>query len=141
RPKARGQGAPGVPISELAVEGVVDEIAKKLGLDPIELRMLNAAREGTKAAYGPKFGPIGLEETLNSIKKTEHWNTPLRKWQGRGVASGFWFNIGGETCASLTNNQDGTVSLMARTPGIGGPPAALPHAGPDQLRSPYDQLP
>jgi hypothetical protein len=42
--------------------------------------MMNAAREGTKAAYGPKFGPIGLEETLNAIKKTEHWNTPLRKW-------------------------------------------------------------
>ena len=60
----------------------MDEIAKKLGIDPIELRMMNAAREGTKAAYGPKFGPIGLEETLNSIKKTEHWNTPLRQVAG-----------------------------------------------------------
>ena len=99
-PKVAAYRAPGAPISEYAVESVVDEIAKKLGLDPIELRMMNAAREGTKAAYGPKFGPIGLEETLNSIKKTEHWNTPLRKWQGRGVASGFWFNIGGETYAS-----------------------------------------
>ena len=103
----------------------MDEIAKKLGLDPIELRMMNAAREGTKAAYGPKFGPIGLEETLNSIKKTEHWNTPLRKWQGRGVASGFWFNIGGETCASLTVNEDGTLSLVAGTPDIGGLRASL----------------
>ena len=102
RPKVAAYRAPGAPISEFAVESVVDEIAKKLEIDPIELRMKNAAREGTKAAYGPKFGPIGLEETLNAIKKTEHWNTPLRKWQGRGVASGFWFNIGGETCASLT---------------------------------------
>ena len=120
RPKVAAYRAPGAPISEFAVESVVDEIAKKLGLDPIELRMMNAAREGTKAAYGPKFGPLGLEETLNSIKKTEHWNTPLRKWQGRGVASGFWFNIGGETCASLTINEDGTVSLVAGTPDIGG---------------------
>src|SRR2546422_1137075 len=120
RPKVAAYRAPGAPISEFAVESVVDEIAKKLGLDPIELRMMNAAREGTKAAYGPKFGPIGLEETLNSIKKTEHWNTPLRKWQGRGVASGFWFNIGGETCASLTVNEDGTVALMDGKPGNGG---------------------
>ena len=125
RPKVAAYRAPGAPISEFAVESVVDEIAKKLGLDPIELRLMNAAHEGTKAAYGPKFGPIGLEETLNSIKKTEHWNTPLRKWQGRGVASGFWFNIGGETSASLTVNEDGTVSLMAGTPDIGGLRASL----------------
>jgi CO/xanthine dehydrogenase Mo-binding subunit len=140
RPKVAAYRAPGAPISEFAVESVVDEIAKKLGLDPIELRMMNAAREGTKAAYGPKFGPIGLEETLNSIKKTEHWNTPLRKWQGRGVASGFWFNIGGETCVSLTVNEDGTVSLMAGTPDIGGLRASLAMVAADELGVEYDKV-
>src|SRR3989475_1762305 len=139
RPKVAAYRAPGAPISEFAVESVVDEIAKKLGLDPIELRMMNAAREGTKAAYGPKFGPIGMEETLNSIKKTEHWNTPLRKWQGRGVASGFWFNIGGETCASLTVNEDGTVSLMAGTPDIGGFRASLAAVAAGRLGVPYGE--
>ncbi len=140
RPKVAAYRAPGAPISEFAVESVVDEIAKKLGIDGIQLRMMNAAREGTKAAYGPKFGPLGLEETLNSIKKTEHWNTPLRKWQGRGVASGFWFNIGGETCASLTINEDGTVSLMAGTPDIGGLRAALTNVVADELGIPYDKV-
>ena len=140
RPKVAAYRAPGAPISEFAVESVVDEIAKKLGLDPIELRLMNAAHEGTKAAYGPKFGPIGLEETLNSIKKTEHWNTPLRKWQGRGVASGFWFNIGGETSASLTVNEDGTVSLMAGTPDIGGLRASLAMVAADELGIPYDKV-
>src|SRR2546425_754285 len=140
RPKVAAYRAPGAPISEFAVESVVDEIAKKLGLDPIDLRMMNAAREGTKAAYGPKFGPIGLEETLNSIKNTEHWNTPLRKWQGRGVASGFWFNIGGETCASLTVNEDGTISLMAGTPDIGGLRASLTMVAADELGVEYDKV-
>ena len=140
RPKVAAYRAPGAPISEFAVESVVDEIAKKLGLDPIELRMMNAAREGTKAAYGPKFGPIGLEETLNSIKKTEHWNTPLRKWQGRGVASGFWFNIGGETSVSLTVNEDGTISLMAGTPDIGGLRASLAAVAADELGVEYDKV-
>src|SRR3989442_13797964 len=125
RPKVAAYRAPGAPISEFAVESVVDEIAKKLGLDPIELRMMNAAREGTKAAYGPKFGPIGMEETLNSIKKTEHWNTPLRKWQGRGVASGFWFNIGGGTWAVLPIKEGGTGVLIAGKPDIGGARASL----------------
>jgi CO/xanthine dehydrogenase Mo-binding subunit len=140
RPKVAAYRAPGAPISEFAVESVVDEIAKKLGLDPIELRMMNAAHEGTRAAYGPKFGPIGLEETLNSIKKTEHWNTPLRKWQGRGVASGFWFNIGGETSASLTVNEDGTVSLVAGTPDIGGLRASLASVAADELGIPYEKV-
>src|SRR5258707_5003107 len=102
--------------------------------------MMNAAHEGTKAAYGPKFGPIGLEETLNSIKKTEHWNPPLRKWQGRGVASGFWFNIGGETTVSLTVNEDGTVSLMAGTPDIGGLRASLAAVVSDELGVPYEKV-
>ena len=52
------------PISEYGVECVVDELAQAIGMDPIELRMKNAAKEGTKAAYGPTFGPIGFEATL-----------------------------------------------------------------------------
>src|SRR2546427_304080 len=123
RPKVAAYRAPGAPISEFAVESVVDELAKKLEIDPVELRLQNAAREGTKAAYGPKFGPIGLVDTLHAVEKTNHYTTPLEENQGRGVASGFWFNIGGETCASLTVNEDGTVSLVAGTPDIGGPPA------------------
>src|SRR5215470_4057135 len=140
RPKVAAYRAPGAPISEFAVESVVDEIAKKLGLDPIELRLQNAAREGTKAAYGPKFGPIGLVDTLHAVEKTNHYTTPLDQWQGRGVASGFWFNIGGETCVSLTVNEDGTVSLMAGTPDIGGLRASLAAVAADELGVPYDKV-
>src|SRR5438132_681567 len=129
-----------VTASEIGAEAAVGDSGAKPRLDPMELRVINAAREGTKAAYGPKFGPIGLEETLKSIKKTEHWNTPLRKWQGRGVASGFWFTSGGETCASLTINEDGTVSLMAGTPDIGGLRASLSMVAADELSIPYDKV-
>jgi CO/xanthine dehydrogenase Mo-binding subunit len=140
RPKVAAYRAPGAPISEFAVESVVDEIAQKLDVDPVELRLQNAAREGTKAAYGPKFGPIGLVDTLHAVEKTNHYTTPLAPWQGRGVASGFWFNIGGETCASLTVNEDGTVSLMAGTPDIGGLRASLAAVAADELGVPYDKV-
>src|SRR5215510_5906403 len=140
RPKVAAYRAPGAPISEFAVESVVDEIAKKLDIDPVEFRLGNAAREGTKAAYGPKFGPIGLTETLHAVTKTDHYTTPLDEWQGRGVASGFWFNIGGETCASLTVNEDGTVSLMAGTPDIGGLRASLAMVAADELGVPYEKV-
>src|SRR5262249_24199338 len=120
RPKVAAYRAPGGPISEFAVESVIDEIAGKLGVDPIEMRLKNAAKQGTRAAYGPKFGPIGMVETLAAAKAHAHWRTPLKKNQGRGVASGFWFNIGGETSVSLSLNEDGTLSLTAGTPDIGG---------------------
>ena len=125
RPKAAAYRAPGAPQSEFAVESVIDELAKRIGMDPVELRLKNAAREGARAAYGPTFGPIGLVETLEAAKAHEHYHAPLQPGHGRGVASGFWFNIGGETCATLNLGEDGTIALVAGTPDIGGSRASL----------------
>jgi CO/xanthine dehydrogenase Mo-binding subunit len=140
RPKVAAYRAPGGPISEYAVESVVDEIARKIGMDPIELRLKNAAKEGTKAAYGPKFGPVGLVETLEAAKGHAHWRTPLKKNQGRGIASGFWFNIGGETAVSMSLNEDGTLSLTAGTPDIGGLRASLCMMAAEELGVDLDKI-
>ncbi|MSP67507.1 MAG: xanthine dehydrogenase family protein molybdopterin-binding subunit [Alphaproteobacteria bacterium] len=120
RPKVAAYRAPGAPISEYAVECALDELADQLKIDPLDLRLKNAAKEGTRAVYGPKFGPIGMVETLEAAKNHAHYTAKLGPNQGRGVASGFWFNIGGETCASINVNEDGTVSLIIGTPDIGG---------------------
>ncbi len=125
RPKAAAYRAPGAPQSEFAVESVVDELAKRIGMDPIELRLKNAAKEGTKAAYGPTFGPIGFVSTLEAARSHDHYGAPLAPNRGRGMASGFWFNIGGETCATLNLGEDGTIALVAGTPDIGGSRASL----------------
>ncbi|NJO33436.1 MAG: molybdopterin-dependent oxidoreductase, partial [Rhodospirillales bacterium] len=140
RPKVAAYRAPGGPISEFAVESVIDEIARKIGMDPIELRLKNAAKQGTKAAYGPKFGPVGFVETLEAAKSHAHWRTPLKKNQGRGIASGFWFNIGGETSVSLQLNEDGTLSLTAGTPDIGGLRASLCMMAAEELGVDLDKV-
>ena len=134
RPKVAAYRAPGGPISTYGVESVVDEIAEKLGMCPIELRLKNAAKEGTRAAYGPKFGPVGLVECLEAAKDSDHWKAPLGPNQGRGVAAGFWFNIGGETTVSLQLNEDGTLTLMAGTPDIGGLRASLCMMAAEELK-------
>lgn len=120
RSKVAPYRAPGAPMSAFGVESVIDEIAKMLGIDPIEFRLRNAAREGTCAVYGQTFGPIGLIDTLMCAKSHDHFKAPLGPNQGRGVASGFWFNIGGATSAAITVNEDGTVTLIQGTPDIGG---------------------
>ena len=140
RPKVAAYRAPGAPISEYAVESVLDELAKKLGIDPIDFRLKNAAKEGTRAAYGPKFGPIGLVETLEQAKAHDHYKAPLGPNQGRGVASGFWFNIGGETCAAINISEDGTATLMAGTPDIGGSRATLCQMAAEELGIDYDKV-
>ena len=140
RPKVAAYRAPGGPISEFAVESVIDEIAQRLGLDPIEFRLKNAAKEGTKAAYGPKFGPIGLVQTLEAAREHPNYRVPLKANQGRGVASGFWFNIGGETCATLNLSEDGTVNLVAGTPDIGGLRASLAMMAAEELGIEMDKV-
>ena len=140
RPKVAAYRAPGAPISEYAVESAVDELALKLDIDPVDLRLMNAAKEGTRAAYGPKFGPIGYVKILEEAKDLEQYSTKLGPNQGRGVASGFWFNIGGETCAALQLNVDGTLNLMIGTPDIGGSRASMALMAAETLGVDYDDV-
>jgi CO/xanthine dehydrogenase Mo-binding subunit len=125
RPKCNAYRAPGAPIAAFSVESVMDEVAGALGMDPIEFRLKNAAREGTKAAYGPTFRRIGYEETLRAALDHPHYKAPLGPNQGRGVASGFWFNVGGESSAQVTVNEDGTVMVTTGHPDIGGSRASM----------------
>ncbi len=140
RPKVAAYRAPGAPISEYAVECLVDELAGELGMDPVDLRLKNAAVEGTRAAYGPKFGPIGYQEILEKAKDLDQYKTKLGPNQGRGVASGFWFNIGGETCASLALSEDGTLNMMTGTPDIGGSRASLALMAAEMLGVEYEDV-
>ena len=125
RPKVAAYRAPGAPIGAYPVECVLDELAAALKIDPLVLRQKNAAKAGTKAAYGPTFGRIGFEETLQAALEHPHYKIPLGPNQGRGVASGFWFNAGGEFSAQVYINEDGTVVVVTGHPDIGGSRASM----------------
>ena len=126
KPKTAAYRAPGATNSTLATETIIDEIAKKLSLDPIELRLMNASKEGTRRADGPKFPKIGCIELLEAMKNHPHWNSPIEeKNMGRGIAIGFWFNGGGPSNCSIGVNQDGTINLVEGSPDIGGSRASI----------------
>src|SRR5665811_1628136 len=65
------------PIGAYAVECVMDELAEALKMDPLELRLKNAAKQGTKAAHGPVFPRIGYVETLEAAKAHPHYTCLL----------------------------------------------------------------
>jgi CO/xanthine dehydrogenase Mo-binding subunit len=140
RPQAAAYRAPGAPVAAFAVESAMDELADTLGIDPLELRIKNAAVEGTQAPYGVKFPKIGCLETLREAQATEHYNMPLGPNQGRGVASGFWFNIGGQSSASVMVNPDGTVIVATGSPDIGGSRASMALMAAEVLGIDYENI-
>ena len=125
KPKTAAYRAPGAPNAAFAVEQAVDELAEKLGMDPLELRLKNAAKEGTRRVDGPTFNRVGLVETLEAMRDHPHYSAPLGENQGRGVAIGFWFNIGFDSAVNLAVNADGTVNLTEGSTDIGGTRASI----------------
>ena len=140
RSKVAAYRAPGAPIGAYAVECVLDELAEALGIDPLELRLRNAAREGTKAAHGPVYPRIGFEETIRAAMEHPHYRAPLGPNQGRGVASGFWFNAGGESSAQVNVNEDGTVVVITGHPDIGGSRASTANVTAELLGIDYRKV-
>ncbi|HQU46809.1 MAG TPA: xanthine dehydrogenase family protein molybdopterin-binding subunit, partial [Pirellulales bacterium] len=121
KPKTAAYRAPGATQAAFAAEQVVDELAEKLGMDPIDLRLKNAACEGTKRVGWPAYPKIGFIETLQTAKNHPHYKSPISgKNRGRGIAAGFWFNIGLKSSASASVNPDGTVTLVEGSTDIGG---------------------
>jgi CO/xanthine dehydrogenase Mo-binding subunit len=125
RPKAVAYRAPGAPISAFAVESTLDILARELGVEPLALREQNAAGQGTRTAHGPTFGVVGFKQTLEAARNHPQFKAPLGPNQGRGIASGFWFNVGGESTAAVSVNEDGTVTVTSGAPDIGGSRASL----------------
>jgi CO/xanthine dehydrogenase Mo-binding subunit len=140
RPKVAAYRAPSAPMAAFAVESVIDEIANKIGVDPVAMRIKNAAKEGTKSSYGPVYGPIGIGPTLEAAKSHPHMKAPLKKNQGRGMACGFWFNFGGQTCTSININPDGTAVVAVGTIDVGGSRASMSLMAAEELGIPYENV-
>lgn len=121
KPKTQAYRAPGATQAAFACETVIDEIAEQLSIDPIELRLMNAAKEGTRRVDGPVYPRVGLVELLQAARDSEHWKSPLEgPNRGRGIAAGFWFNCGLKSSVNAHVNADGTVSLTEGSTDIGG---------------------
>ena len=140
RPKVAAYRAPGAPIASFAVESAMDDLARKLGKDPIALREQNGARNGTKTHYGPTHQNIGFLATLEAAKSSAHWKSALKPGQGRGIACGFWFNIGGESSAAVHVAEDGSVNAVSGSPDIGGSRASIGMMVAEVLQIPAERV-
>ncbi len=126
KPHTQAYRAPGGTNAAFASETVVDELCEKLGMDPLEFRLLNAAKEGDRRANGVAFPRIGFVETLEAARAHPHYSAPLEgQFVGRGLAAGYWGNYGGKSSASGAVNKEGSVRLVEGSVDIGGSRASI----------------
>ena len=124
--KTAAYRAPGTPAGMFPGEATMNELAERLDLDPLELRLHNAAREGTVRSNGQLHRSIGNVEVMEAIRDHPHYRSELQgDNEGRGISLGFWGNGGNETSSSASVNPDGTVNLVLGSVDIGGTRAAI----------------
>jgi len=126
RPKTAAYRAPGATNAAFGLETVLDELAEQCGIDPIDLRIMNAAHEGTPSMMGMAYKRIGFIEVCEALKNSPHYKSKLTgKNRGRGVGFGFWFNAGLQSSALVNIHADGTASVVTGNPDIGGSRASM----------------
>ena len=133
--------APGATNAEFASETVVDELAQQLNIDPIEFRLMNAAKEGTRKVDGTSFPRIGFVEVLEALKDHDHWKSPIEGDNvARGFACAYWMNAGLQSAVNLAVNSDGRVSLTEGSPDIGGSRASISMQAAEILGIPAEDI-
>ena len=124
--KVQAYRAPGQPQGAFAVEPVIDELAETLGMDPMELRLKNAVKEGDRMPNGVAHLRFGLREMEEAMKSHDHYLAPLAgPNQGRGVAVGYRWQGGQSSSATINVNSNGTINLITGSVDIGGTRTAV----------------
>ena len=119
--KVQAYRAPGQPQGCFAVEPVIDELAEKLGMDPMDFRLKNVVKEGDRMPTGVPHTRFGCREMEEAMKAHPHYSAPLGgPNQGRGTAVGFRWQGGQASSATINVNNDGTINLITGSVDIGG---------------------
>jgi len=124
--KVQAYRAPGQPQGAFAVEPVIDELAEKLGMDPLEFRLKNAVKEGDRMPNGVAHARFGCKEIQEAMKAHPHYSAPLGgPNRGRGVALGYRWQAGQSSSATINVNSNGTINLITGSVDIGGSRTAV----------------
>ncbi|HEY5094294.1 MAG TPA: xanthine dehydrogenase family protein molybdopterin-binding subunit [Candidatus Eremiobacteraceae bacterium] len=116
--------APGGPQANFAKELHLDEIARKLGIDPLEFRLKNAWREGDESPSGQRLTSVSVVDVLQKAADAIGWDKPRASGSGRGIGATWWFSSCGLSEARVEVLTDGRVRVISGNPEIGTGSAA-----------------
>ena len=120
--------APTSPTAFMAAETLFDEAASRLGMDPIELRLMNAAKAGDLMPDESEFENIGMIETLEAVREHPLWknrDNSRKNGRGVGVAIGGWMGGLEPGAAACKLNRDGVLQVQIGTADLSGTPTSF----------------
>ena len=139
----------GNPQTAFASEANLDDLAAKLGMDPLDLRLKNAMRPGDTWVGGQKVEACGLVECLEKLRKQSDWDkrrtspTPANPGKKRGIGVACLSHISGvlATSAIVRLLEDGSFSLNTGAVDIGqGSDTTLAQICAGSLRVPLERV-
>ncbi|HET6516000.1 MAG TPA: xanthine dehydrogenase family protein molybdopterin-binding subunit [Thermodesulfovibrionales bacterium] len=128
---ARPFRAPGHPQGSWALEQMLDSLAEKIGMDPVELRLKNIPSYSQARPGNPPYTTTGLARCLTEGATAFGWKEGRKKTaetkdggylrRGVGMASALWFAGGGNPPSTVIVKvfSDGSVSLNMGASDIG----------------------
>jgi CO/xanthine dehydrogenase Mo-binding subunit len=111
--------APSGPQGCFAVESHMDIIARKMGVDPLELRLKNIVEEGDAGPTGQVLTDVSIREVLEQAAEAINWGEPTGPHRGKGLACSWWTVTGGPSEVDIKLEADGTLVLTTGAAEIG----------------------
>ncbi len=141
----------GIPQGAWACEQHMDEIAKRLRMDPVDLRLKNIFVDGDLAYWGEQLHSVGLKETLikatqaiewgkDEIPKSEIQNSNLKRGKGFACISKPTRTPTTSKAGVLVNSK-GEITVLAGTVEIGqGCSTILSQVAAEELKVPIEKV-
>ncbi|HYB41479.1 MAG TPA: xanthine dehydrogenase family protein molybdopterin-binding subunit [Candidatus Methylomirabilis sp.] len=133
KPSVAAYRAPVAPQTIFAIESQMEQIARDLGLDPVEFRMRHLIQPGDPMVNGQPWQSNGAKQVLARIAEHPHWKTRA-EWvaagadgrrRGVGLALGGWLGGLQPTGATVRLNPDGSLAVLTGQVDIAGTNIAL----------------
>ena len=134
--------APGAQQAYFALESTIDELARRLSLDPLEFRLKNAVEEGDPRVDGQAWPRIGLRECLEQVRDLPIWKNRSQKGPNEGVGIGIGGWPGGlmPAEAGCRMEPDGTFTILSGHVELSGTNTSMAQIASQILNLPIDKI-
>ncbi len=135
--------APGAPQATFAIESAMDELAQRLGMDAIDLRLRHASRTGDPTIRGRPWPSIGVRDVLEAVQAHPLWQHREQvRAQGRGVgvAVGGWPGGIEPAAATCLLQRDGTLTIHVGSVDLTGSTTAFALIAAEVFDLPLDSV-
>jgi CO/xanthine dehydrogenase Mo-binding subunit len=134
--------APGAPPAAFAIEALIDDIARQLGVDPIELRLKNVLNQGDRGPDGGEFPVFGAAECLERMRDHPLWQKrgELPENESVGVGIGWWPGGLEPAAAACRLDSDGGVTIVTGAVDMSGTETTFATIAAEAFGIPLDRV-